>query len=124
MAILPAGLTLFIEGTSISPIVAAYFTERPADDPLPIRRGVIWPRPKTYHMPMTPENVAGLVQLMEHLASVEVADHIHAYAGSTAYLIWYDAWFDSPFYLRKDILEDDVRRLCSTFGFEYASFNG
>ena len=75
-------------------------------------------------MPMTPENVAGLVQLMEHLASPEVADHVHACRGSTAYLIWYDAWFDSPFYLRKDVREEDMRRLCGMFGFEYASFKG
>ncbi len=122
--ILPSGLTLYAEGTSISPMVDAYFSERPADNPLPIRRGVIWPRPKKYHMPMTPENVAGLVQLMEHLSSVEVADHIDAYRGSTAYLIWDDAWFDSPLYLRKDVAEDDVRRLCERFGFQYASFKG
>jgi hypothetical protein len=120
--ILPSGLTLFIEGTSISPTVGAYFAKRPADNPLTIRRGVIWPRPKTYHMSMTPENVAGLVRLMEHLSSVEVGDHIHAYRGSTAYLIWNDAWFDSPLYLRKDVREEDVRRLCGRFGFEYASF--
>ena len=122
--ILPPGLTLYVDGTSISPIATAYFSERPADNPLPIRSGVIWPRPKTYHMPMTPENVAGLVGLMEHLSSVEVGDNIHAYRDSTAYLIWYDAWFDSPLYLRKDVREEDVRRLCGMFGFEYASFKG
>lgn len=119
--VLPPGLTLYIEGTSIAPIVAAYFGDRPAEHPLPVATSVIWPRPKAYHMPMTPENVAGLAELMENLATPEVADHVHAYRGTTAYLIWYDAWFDSPFYLRKDVPEEQVRRLCSDFGCEYSS---
>jgi hypothetical protein len=119
--VLPPGLILYIEGTSIAPIVAAYFAHRPVEQPLPVRREVIWPRPKAYHMPMTPENVAGLAELMQNLAEPEVADHVHAYKASTAYFIWYDAWFDSPLYLRKDVPEDAVRRLCADFGCEYSS---
>jgi hypothetical protein len=119
--VLPSGVTLYIEGTSISPIVAAYFSDRPADKPVPIRKSVIWPRPKAYHMPMTAENVAGLAQLMESLAAPEVADHVHAYKGTTAYLIWYDAWFDSPLYLRKDIPEEKIRWLCDAIGCDRSS---
>jgi hypothetical protein len=119
-ALLPPGLTLYVEGTSIAPIVAAYLSERPATNPTPVRRGVIWPRPKSYQVPMTPKNVAGLVELMKDLAEPEVADHLHAYRDDTAYLIWYDAWFDSPLYLRRDVAEEDVRRLCSAFGFAYS----
>ena len=120
-AVLPPGLTLYVEGTSIAPIVAAYFADRPAAHPLPVRSGVIWPRPKAYHMPMTTNNVAGLVELMEDLAEPEVGDHLHAYRDETAYLIWYDAWFDSPLYLRKDVPEGTVGRLCGALGCEYAS---
>ena len=122
-AILPPGLTLYLEGTSIAPVVGAYLASRPAADPLPVRRGVIWPRPRAYHMPMTTENVAGLAHLMEDLAEVEVADHVHAYRDDVAYLIWYDAWSDSPLYLRKDVTEDAVRQLCAGQGCTWSSFD-
>lgn len=120
--VLPPGLTLYTVGTSISPIVAAYFGDRPATRPLPLASSIIWPRPKAYHMPMTPENVAGLAELMKNLAEPEVGDHLHAYRDTTAYLIWYDAWFDSPLYLRKDVPEEALRRLCGDIGCEYASY--
>jgi hypothetical protein len=103
-------------------MVAAYFGSRPAPHPSPVATSIIWPRPKAYHMPMTPENVAGLAELMENLAEPEVGDHVHAYRGTTAYLIWYDAWFDSPLYLRKDVPEAEVQRLCSDLGWEYAAY--
>jgi hypothetical protein len=119
--LLPSGLTIYIEGTSIAPIVAAYFTERPVARPTVVRRGIIWPRPKSYHMPMTTGNVVGLAELMNHLAGPEVCDHLHAYRGDTAYLIWYDAWSDSPLYLRKDVPEAAVQRFTETLGFAYSS---
>ena len=118
-ALLPPGLTLYIEGTSIAPLVTAYLKARRAANPPSVKRATIWPAPRTYHMPLTPENVNGLVELMNGLAQPEVADHIHAYRGSEAFLIWYDAWFDTPFYLRTDVPEDAVRRLCSDLGCEY-----
>jgi len=120
---LPSGLTLYVVGTSISPIAASYFEERPAPQPLSVASSIIWPRPKAYHMPMTPENVTGLAELMRNLADPEVGDHLHAYRGATAYLIWYDAWFGAPFYLRKDVPEQLVQRLCGDLGCEYASYS-
>jgi hypothetical protein len=81
--ILPPDLTLYVEGTSISPVVAAYFGSRPAPHPSPVATSIIWPRPKAYRMPMTP---------------------------------------DSPLYLRKDVPEADVQRLCSDLGCEYAAY--
>ena len=113
---------MYLEGTSIAPIVAAYLQDRPAADRESVRTGIIWPRPKAFHMPMTTENVAGLVDLMTDLAEPEVCDHLHAYRDGVAYLIWYDAWFDSPLYLHKDVSEDAVRQLCGAFGCEFSSF--
>ena len=121
-AVLPDDLTLYIEGTSIAPVVAAYFTERPVGDPTLVRAGIIWPKPRSFHMPMTHANVAGLAELMGHLAGPEVCDHLHAYRGATAYLIWYDAWSDSRLYLRRDVPEEAVRRFADAFRFAYSAF--
>jgi hypothetical protein len=121
-SVLPAGLTLYVEGTSIAPIVSAYLADRAAANPLSVRPGIIWPRPKAYHIPMTTENVVGLADLMKNLAGPEVGDHFHAYRDDVAYLIWYDAWFDSPLYLHRDVPEDAVRRICDAHGCECSPF--
>ena len=122
VAVLPPGLTLYLEGTSIAPIVAGYLAERPEPHTSRVRRGVIWPRPNAFHMPLTPENVAGLVELANHVAAPEIADHVHAYTGKTAYVIWHDAWFDSPLYLLDSVAEDAVRHLCDEIGGEFARY--
>lgn len=116
--ILPAGSTLYVEGTR-SPIVTAYLAERPAADPLAVAAGTIWPRPEVHHMPMTPENVAGLAELMERIAAPELGDHLHAYRGSTASLIWYD-FPDDPLYVTRDVPEAELQRLCTALGGDYS----
>lgn len=121
--ILPGGLTLYMEGTSIAPAVVAYVRERSVQDGIDVAPGTLWPRPITFRMALTPENVAGLVRLMDHLATDEVADHLVAYSGTTAYLIWYDAWFDSPLYLRKEIGEESVKAMVGAFGCSYRTFS-
>ena len=71
---------------------------------------------------MTSENVAGLVDLMGPLAAPEVADHVHAYRGTVAYVLWHDAWFDSPLYLRTTVPAEAVRRLCDELGGTFSQF--
>jgi hypothetical protein len=119
--LLPPGLTLYLEGTSISPIAAAFLAARPAEHPMAVRRGVIWPRPTSFHLPLTADNVAGLTELMDHLAAPEVGDHVHAYEGTTAHLIWHDAWFDSPLYLRRTVPIEAVQHLCDAFNGEVSA---
>lgn len=120
-AILPDDLTLYVEGVAMAPLVRSYLEARPAADPTEIRSGTIWPRSQGHHMPMTADNVAGLVELMTRLAEPEVADHLHAYRGDVAWLIWYDA-FSAPFYLRNEVGEEAVRELCGELGCEWRPF--
>lgn len=120
-SILPPGLTLFVEGSAMAPLIQAYLEARPAASPTVIRSGTLWPRLRGYHMPMTEENMAGLAQLMGLVAEPEVGDHLHAYRGEVAYLIWYDA-FSAPLYVRDDVGEEAIRRLCEDIGGEYGRF--
>ena len=85
--LLPAGQTFFLEGIATVPLIASYLEARPAADLIEVRSGTIWPRGRSFHMPMTEENMAGLVELMDHVAEPEVGDHLHAYNGTTAYLV-------------------------------------
>ena len=88
--LLPSRLTLYLEGTSMAPLIASYLEARPTTDPLAVESGTIWPRSRSYHMPMTQENVAGLAELMDRVAEPQVGDHLHAYKVTTAHLIWYE----------------------------------
>lgn len=119
--VLPPGLTLYLEGATIAPDVAAYLEARPAE-PVPVHRGTIWPKPAVYQMPMTVENVAGLARLMDDHAEPEIAEHIHAHKDGAALLIWYDAFSSTPLYVRNDVPEDDVKTLCADFDCQYRPY--
>ena len=82
--LLPTGLTFFVEGTHTVPLIASYLEARPATDPITVRSGTIWPRGRSFHMPMTEENMAGLVALMDQVAEPEVGDHLHQAPGGVA----------------------------------------
>ena len=119
--LLPPGLTLFVEGTHTAPLIAAYLEARKAEESTDVKSGTIWPRSRSFHMPLTQENIAGLADLMDRVAEPEVGDHLHAYKGTTPYLIWYDALSEAPMYLLKDIPEEAVLRLCRSLGCEYSA---
>ena len=119
--VLPPGQTLYVEGTR-SPLISAYLLDRPAQEPLAIAAGTIWPRPDFHHMPLTEDNMADLAELMNQAAAPEVGDHIHAYRGTTAFLVWYDYPDSTPF-VRRDVPETDIERLCRALGAEYSSFD-
>ena len=81
--------------------------------------GTIWPRPECFHMQITRDNLEGLAEIAERHATPEVAVHLHVYKGSKVLLEWYDAFFDDPFYVSKDISEEKLREFCNTLGTKY-----
>jgi len=120
--LLPTGSTLYLEGSSTAGVIDEYLRDHPAEHTTEVPRGTIWPRSTVYHMPMTSENVSGLAALMDTVAEPEVCNHLLAYQGTTAYIIWYDAFYKSHLYLRKEVPESEVQRLCADFGTEYSAY--
>lgn len=66
--------------------------------------------------------MAELAEFASNVAAPEICDHLHAYAGSRALLIWYDAFHDAPLYLSQDIEEESVRALCRTLHCRYTAY--
>lgn len=121
--VLPGGSILYMEGTAISTRVREFLLAQVIAPPITIPRGTIWPRPQTYHLPVTEPNLQGLAELAQTMAGPEICDHLIAYQDDQVLLIWYDALLDSPLYLSKTIAEKSVRSFCRTLHCHYAPFS-
>lgn len=111
---------LYLEGGYPTDEISSFLeTRRPAFT-TKVRMGTIWPRPRTFHMCATPENLAGLTELAEAHAPMEIGEHIHAYTGNTMVLQWHDAPSD-PICVSSQVPEELVQQFAAALGTEYRS---
>ena len=120
--ILEGSNTLYVENPR-SPAMRRYLEDRHVSDPTEVAAGNVWPRPVAFHVPMTAEVVAGLVALGRELAPPEVSDHVLAYRGDIATLLWYDFPVD-PVYLLAEVPEAEIEALCHELGATYRRASG
>jgi len=78
--------------------------------------GTIWPKPDTYHVPVTIETMQALAAYLETHPAGYVCSHCHVYRAGQVLLEWYDAFDGDPMYLARDVDEAAVRRLASAIG--------
>ena len=116
---LPDGSILRLEGCDTPPRVKAYLEERQVEPTLNICRGTLLPSPDVFHLPITKDNIAGLVSLLEQLPLTSVPTHLHAYRNTTILLQWYDASANAPLFISKQIPEECVRIFSSSLGCMY-----
>jgi hypothetical protein len=116
--IMPDGSILYLESSHTAPDVQTYLHTRQAVTTCKIAGATIWPRPEYFHIPITPENVAGLAELSEHYAVPEICDHLHVYKDGRMLLQWYDAPVD-PLALSREISEKELKFLCDSLGCKY-----
>ena len=114
---------LYLEGGGHPPKeIASFLSERCVPEVTHIAMGTIWPRPQVFHLPATPENLGRLAELAEQCCALQVAVHLHVYAGQTMLLEWYDAFCKDPMYLSDKIDEDRLRAFCSELSLEFKRF--
>ncbi|MCE5328525.1 MAG: hypothetical protein LLG01_19150 [Planctomycetaceae bacterium] len=115
--LLPEGSVIFIEGTRIAEDVRIVLQAlQPVDVP-EVRRCTLWPKPYTFHLPATAENLQELVRLLKSHAIWEVLDHIKAYTDQTMLLSWHDlACDDTPVKVSGQIDEAKIRSFFSNLG--------
>lgn len=118
--LLPEGTLLYLEGRPTSREAAAFLEAHRVAPQTEVGRGTIWPKPRTFHLPMSRDTVAALADLFESHASPEICDHFHAYRETRVLLCWYDAFYDDPVLVRGDVSEEAVRRFCHRLGVTYA----
>ncbi len=121
--ILPPDSMLYLEGGTPPKDLKAFLDARCVPERSHVAAGTIWPRPQTFHLPATAQNLAELAQLAEGLATPQAAVHLHVYAGGKVVLEWYDAFWKDPLYLSSAVPEGKVRSFCSALGLEYKKLN-
>ncbi len=118
-SLLPDGSILYLEDTSQSAReILAFLESHAASGISKVALGTIWPRPRFFHIAITPPVMQELARLVEHHPTPEIAIHIHAYRGSRVLLEWHDAFFD-PLRISRDIPADRVAEFCQRLDAKY-----
>lgn len=117
--LLPNNAVLYLEGGSPPQDIKAFLDTRCVPERSHVAMGTIWPRPRTFHLPATTENLAELASLAEKCQAMQIAVHLHVYAQARVLLEWYDAFWKDPLYLSEAITEDRVRAFSSALGSSY-----
>ena len=93
---------------------------------LNVLRGIIWPKPMSYHVQASPKNIETVASLFEGHNAFEVCCHFHVYGNGKIVLEWHDAFFDDPFLVSKVVPEHKVKSFAREIGSSIieASFSG
>ena len=110
---IPADAVLCVETTAAAPDVVAFLEGRQIADPRAVAPNTLWPRPRTFHVPASADTIAGLRELCQHHADVEVADHLVAYREDEVLLWAHDAG-DGRVMLSERLGEDAIERFRQT----------
>ncbi len=117
--ILPGDAVLYLEGGTPPEELKAFLSARFVPERCHLAMGTIWPKPETFHLPATEQNLAQLAELVERCAAPQAAEHLHAYARDKVMLEWYDALWKDQLYLSSAIPEGNFRSFCSALGLKY-----
>ena len=113
--LLPPDSILYVEGTSIAPDVAAFYSSHRARNAVDVVRDTIAPVPDMYHFSFSPDVCAGLRQFADSRPVAELFDHIKAYRGETLLFTFHDA-FAGWLRISEHIPQESVVRFCQTLG--------
>jgi hypothetical protein len=116
--LLPAGTILYVEGTSISAEVAAFYQKHHAHSAVAVVRDTIFPTPDIYHFTFSPEVAAHLKAFANSCAAPDLFDHIKAYCGESLLFSFHDA-FQGWLLFSEHLAETDVAMFCQALGVGY-----
>ena len=114
--LMPAGSIVYFEDTAESH-VREYLQTVSVPAQAEIAVGVIWPRPDSYHVPLTAETMERLAAFLERNPAGFFCTHCHVYRDGVVLLQWHDAFIgDVPMYISRTIGADAVTRFAQTLG--------
>lgn len=111
---MPEGAVLYLEGTSIVPEIRGFLEAHSAEETQPVVRGTLWPRPKSYHLPLS-GNLRQFGELAERYAAPEICDHLVVYRGDQVLLFAHDAG-SGHVYVSRDLPSETVEGLRRRLG--------
>jgi hypothetical protein len=81
---------LYLEGTSITQVVADLLSQHAIEPASRIARGTVLPRPQTYHVPLSSPALVHLRDMSETHAAPEICDHLVVYDAQRVLISAYD----------------------------------
>ena len=117
----PPGSFAYFEGTA-EPHVAEYLRGVSVAAPVHVAVGTIWPRPDTYHVPVTAEAMEAMAAFLERNPAGFFCAHCHLHDGVSVLLQWYDAFGANPdpMQVSRRVGEEAVRAFSAALGSSYA----
>ncbi len=115
VALLPENSILYFEGGSPTEKLQDFLRNKSVPERARVAYGTIWPRPKTFHVPASAENLRKLAELMTSRAYPELAVHFHVYREGKVILEWHDA-FTQPMLVSSEFSAEAVQQFCSLVG--------
>jgi len=107
---------LFLETSSSSRAIAKVLKEISVVPELDIAKGIIWPKPISYHVPVFPDTIETVAALFDNHIPFEVCCHFHVYSKGKIVLEWHDAFSNEPFLVSKDVSQDRANSFARGIG--------
>jgi len=109
---------LYFEGGSPRGELQGFLQAQAVPERAHVAYGTIWPKPRVFHVPATPETMNRLADLTRSCAYPELAIHFHVYRDRSVLLEWHDA-FTQPMLLSGEFPEERVRAFAERLRMSY-----
>lgn len=103
----PTGAFAYFEGTTQKHF-AEWLAAHSISSPLKIAQGTIWPKPDTYHLPLSTELMEEAAALVDDGRIECPAIHFHVHDGRAVLLEWHDAFGNDPIYVGVSVPRDRI----------------
>jgi hypothetical protein len=113
--LLPSDSILYVEGTSIAPEIAAFYSLHRAANAVDVVRDTIAPVPDIYHFTCSPGICAALRQFAGKYPVAQMFDHLKAYRGESLLFTFHDA-FDGWLCVSEHVPDTAIAEFCRALG--------
>ena len=114
-SLMPPGSVVYFEDTA-EPHVTRYLESVSVPPQVRLAIGTIWPRPDSYHVPLTPETMEALALFLDRNPAGFFCAHCHVYRDDVVLLQWHDAFINDPMYISRTISAGAVTRFAQALG--------
>ena len=117
-SLLPPDSILYVEGTRITPKMAAFYSAHRAPNAVAVARDTIAPVPAIHHFQFSAVVASRLREFAGRHPVAELFDHVKAYRGETLLLSFHDA-FDGTLRISERIAAETVAQFSQALGGSY-----
>ena len=116
--LLPKESVLYFEGGAPTGALLEFLRAQQVPERTHVAYGTIWPKPRVFHLPATPQTMRRLAEMTRSCAYPELAIHFHIYREQSVLLEWHDA-FTQPMLLSGELPEQEVRTFAERLSMSY-----